>query len=527
MNQAVTALQPIPVRSQPGRLSESFIWKRQTDFYESIGIDAWRSGTIPTRITTNSRIARDYAQLIASYVIDTAAKEFTIVELGAGHGRFGFLCVQHLKELQQSGLLPDVHWQYILTDVAERNIQFWEQHESIKAFIDDGTMDVARYGAGDAEIQLRHSGKTIAADRPTPNMVVIGNYLFDSIPIDVYQIEENELFECLPEITVHSEAAEPGSNEVLHWQWKRNQVNQPAYSEPDLQFLVDYFKTNFDNTCFTVPVTGCQSIAMLDSLSENGLLLLMADKGHVLERDLNGRTLPTPIPHGGCYSFSVNFLAFAKWFEFGGGSAFLPEFRDSTLQVAAFATGHQSEYWTQLNRQYRQGMIEFSSGDYHQVARCGHKTSETLSLRHCLSMIRLSACEPLIFYSFRRHIREAVRDARKRDRQAVWEVLETVAKRFFHWGTKDIPFEIGHIYESGGKLSNAIQHYRNSIRLFGQHPATLVRLATCFWDLEDSAEALKCVRTALELKPESKSANALLNRIQSQSPGQPTCSISG
>ena len=85
------------------------------------------------------------------------------------------------------------------------------------------------------------------------------------------------------------------------------------------EFLVDYFKTNFDNTCFTVPVTGCQSIAMLDSLSENGLLLLMADKGHVLERDLNGRTLPTPIPHGGCYSFSVNFLAFAKWFEFGGG----------------------------------------------------------------------------------------------------------------------------------------------------------------------------------------------------------------
>ena len=42
-----------------------------------------------------------------------------------------------------------------------------------------------------------------------------------------------------------------------------------------------------------------------------------------------------------------------------------------------------------------------------------------------------------------------------------------------------------------------------------------------------SMSRIKCVRTALELKPESRSANALLNRIQSQSPGQPTCSISG
>ncbi|MFO1066549.1 MAG: hypothetical protein U0892_22035 [Pirellulales bacterium] len=111
------------VRSRPAeehvRLSQSFIWPLQTQYYESLGIDAWLGGSVPSRVTTNSHIAKRYARLVAAYARDVQAKQLRIVELGAGHGRFGFLCAKHLHELFGNGHGPrGCDWKYVLTDVA-------------------------------------------------------------------------------------------------------------------------------------------------------------------------------------------------------------------------------------------------------------------------------------------------------------------------------------------------------------------------------------------------------------------------
>ena len=520
MSQLTATTQDVEIAEKPARLSESHIWERQKNFYVSMGIEAWRSGTIPTRITTNSYIARDYARLIASYVVDSQAEELTIIELGAGHGRLGFLCVQHLKELQEAGLLPDVRWQYVLTDVALRNIEFWEQHEGIRKYIDEGLIDVAEYAAGTEELKLRHSGRTISTAARSSNIVVIGNYVFDSLPIDLYQIEDHKLYECLPVITKNPEwvpADETSSEDSsvskvdeFKWRWQREEAEEQLYSDAGLQHLVDYFRDEFDNTCFEVPVSGCATISMIDSWSDNGLLLLMADKGYLRDIDFEDRKLPHPVPHGGCYSFSANFVAFAEWFEHIGGNAFLPEFRDSAIQVAAYMTRSGDPGRTHLERQFLLGNTDFSPGDYYQVVRSSDRDSEHLDLRYYLSVVRLSACEPLVFYSLRRHIRDAVSKAKERDQQAVREVLQTVAKRNFLWGEKDIPFAIAHIHQNMGDYAEAVQYYRESLRLHGEHSVTFSKLSECMLKTGDTDEAMELANRALELNPESRGAKAVL-----------------
>lgn len=489
------------------RLSQSCIWKRQAEFYKSVGVDAWK-GTVPSRVTTSSQIAKTYARLIASYASDCDLDDLTIVELGAGHGRLGFLCAQHLLEMEKRGQLRPRQWTYVLTDIAPRNIEFWKQNESLKPLIASGHIDVAEFGTEDSGLHLQTRGQTISSNNRCPNIVAIGNYFFDSIPIDVFKVEQGELYECESEIVVMP-SSDDRSEDVV-WNWHQKVVNGNAYEEVELQQLVDYFKSRFDDGCFTIPSAGCRTLATICEWSENDILLLAADKGYLRDEEFAGRSVPVPVPHGGCYSFSVNFAALRQWFQNRDGLAMIPERTDPRLQVTAFTTRPARDS-DSLQQEFQRGVHDFGPGDCHQIVRNRIQERGTNDLNDCLATIQLAAQDDTIFYFLKDRIRSAVPHANEEQLHAVGQMLDIVLQRHFVWGTKDIPFAIAHIWQKMERFENAIRLFSRSLHLFGEHHATLCHLAECLNETGQSEQAAEFARRSLELRPQSqRSARVML-----------------
>ena len=78
------------------------------------------------------------------------------------------------------------------------------------------------------------------------------------------------------------------------------------------------------------------------------------------------------------------------------------------------------------------------------------------------------------------------------------------------------------VFESGGGSQkrhprDVGHHYRNSLRLYGDHSATLGRLGTCLAELGETDEALELAKRALSLDPNSRTANALFEWLEEES----------
>jgi len=495
-------------------LSQSFIWNLQAKFYESLGIDAWLSGVVPSKITCNSFIARSYARQIAAYLSDVDAENVTILDLGAGHGRFGFLCVQHLREMMEAGLLKTKNWRYVLTDVAERNVEYWQQHEALIPLAEEGLLDFARFEAGvDTGVDLRYSGDRIDAENKTEHLVLVANYFFDSLPIDYFQVKNSELFEGCPVLSVSEDAdcddkKDSAIIKELKMTWETRPAAEQPYDLSELNELIKDFQYSLGDTAFNVPIGSIETIQTLDAISENGSCIITADKGYTHRNQLQGKDLPSMVQHGSCFSFSVNFSLLGEWITSRGGFALHPKFRDGALEVSTLVTQGKIEDYPNTQFAYSEGAGHFSPSDFRNISRKAADQSPLPDLRHCLSLIRLSSYEPNTLYTLRRAIRRQISDASDREKEALLELLPRVANLYFHMDDdRDIPFAIGQIYQKLGNYDLAIPFFQDSIKLFGDDEVTWLNLSICLFHSDQKSEAAECLEKSLELSPSFEKAH--------------------
>ena len=112
-----------------------------------------------------------------------------LVELGAGHGKMGFLVLTHLVRLREFWPAPGA-FRYVLTDCCAQSVQFWAAHPALQRFFKAGLCDYARFDAEkDTEIHLERAGITLKRGptlcRP---MIVLANYVFSALRQDYFQV---------------------------------------------------------------------------------------------------------------------------------------------------------------------------------------------------------------------------------------------------------------------------------------------------------------------------------------------------
>ncbi|CRH00927.1 conserved Plasmodium protein, unknown function [Plasmodium relictum] len=136
-------------------LCDSIIWNMLQNYYKKAAINAWKENVVPSFVTSNSKLAKDYARVIINYMKDWFNSNecdrnapIYILEIGAGHGKFTYLILRALskyKKFFKSMNLPERPFIYVFTDVAKDNITYCMNNERLKKYINSGNSSEQTY----------------------------------------------------------------------------------------------------------------------------------------------------------------------------------------------------------------------------------------------------------------------------------------------------------------------------------------------------------------------------------------------
>lgn len=543
---------------EPKRLQDSLLWDLQRSFYDEKNIKAWSDAIVPNFVTTNAFIARAYAKVILGLmrdVFDTPSRgaagasgagagagasgagaagggsasgsgggagasvpdrtrPIYIVEIGAGHGKLGFLVVQQLLKLRE--FFPKDHalefpFKYVMTDFTEHNVRFWREHASFQEFFKMGVLDVAVYDAeSDRELKLEFADEVLAAahGNVTNPVVAITNYIFDTLRTDAFRIVDSELQETC--IAIHSsdakDVANPAAPDVLKrmsykFSYRPVAPETDFYGDEDMNYIVRSYCERMDEASFLVPIGGLHLVRGLASLAGGRLLLMTGDKGYINESEMAGTRDPHIAVHGS-FSVMVNFHALKLYFQRRGGFALHTPHMDG-FKCANFYLGIAPEQCLHARWAFKEGIQEFGPENFSTLQRCIKEECSNPSLKHVLALLRLGGHDSEVFYKFKQALIDKTMypyaaDNVQKDTRADIDLIEETYYPL--QASKDVCFEIGRLLMGLKDYRSAISFFERSNEVCGQHHVTYHNLGICCYYLNDLPSALKCFDASLELK---------------------------
>jgi hypothetical protein len=410
-------------------LSQSPIWDRQRAFYEQRGGDAFAE--IPHEAVDNPWVAAAYARVIAGFARDVGAQP-TVVELGAGAGRFAHNLRRELGDVR-----------YVLTDFAQSQLDAWAANPALEGF------EFLRWDLAGEDIP--------AIDGP---LVVIANYVFDSLPADAFAVRDGVLEECLVEV-----------GEELELTYARRVST--GYGDPDLDALVEHYRTNLADTVVTIPVV---ALAALRRLRREHLLVLAADKAFSTEEALDHRAAPQPARHSGAFSLMVNFHALGLYAQRHGGELLHGGDRHAAIDVGALVFGAGAE----TRAAYADAIARFGPGDLAVLTAGVERVADGLTVDEIVALLRLSGWDATTLHGVLGALREKAADADPASQEDLREALIEIDDRHFPIaGEPDLPFAIGLLLYELQDYEDAIAYFEASLEQHGPDPATERNIELC------------------------------------------------
>ena len=241
-------------------LSRSRLWDFERAYYERQGLRAWGDGEVPYAITSNPVIAAGYAEVIVAFLRDCRAagcldptQRVHVLELGSGSGRLGYGMLRHLRPLLAATPLRDQPVTVVLTDFDAPKLEQLAASPRFAQDLADGWLDFAVVDAaapGDVRTWRREE---VVAGAP---LVVVANYVFDSVPADVYAVQKGTVHEVgltmlADSPTLDRHAPNALSRVRLSWQ----PADEPLRStgSPAIDAVLARYGEALDSTMVTVP----------------------------------------------------------------------------------------------------------------------------------------------------------------------------------------------------------------------------------------------------------------------------------
>lgn len=507
------------------RLSRSLLWRLQRTFFAAQGIEAWRQGIVPHYITSNAFIADAYARVVAAYLgerlatLVDAGQPITIVELGAGSGRFASLFLKRLTALTKRMGPAAAGWRLVMTDLAERNVGFWREHAGLREFVDRGVLDFGRFDVEhDKEIRLVVSGETIGPGTLVNGLIVLGNYFFDGIPLDVFAVEGGQLKESLVTVTSSRTERDLEDPTVLE-RVTLGYENRPAtakgyYDDPAFNAILEDYQRRLADTSVHFPIAGLRCCKLLRAWSRGQLLMITGDKGYIHDEDLLDRGPPGLAMHGS-FSMSVDYHAIAAYFRAAGGQVFAPRHRHDSLLCVGFLLGEDVEGFQATREAFADTIGEFGADDFFSLTQLIEKHTEGGTIAQLLALVRLGLGDPRMLMKAMPALSELVQTASSRDKLELFQAIERTWQLYYHLGEdEDVPFELGRLLYRMDYYPEALLYYGRSLELYGDNQHTLFNMALCHYYLQQRELALECVERVLVLDANHGAARALKIELQ-------------
>ena len=267
-----------------------------------------------------------------------------IVELGSGSGRFAYHFLKQFFDTYRQSILATIPVKYIMTDFAQQNLDFWQSHPSLHPFVSQGLLDFAQFDIEkDSTLKLVRDDETLDSSNLKNPLIVIANYFFDSIPHDLFHIDNGELYETLITLaapTSHPDITDTTQLEEIEISYTDSPITADGYyDDPILNGVLKDYQSRLKSTYLLLPIAALNCLSKLRQLSGDRLLFLSGDKGYSQEDSLEGRGIPTLTKHHGCFSFTVNHHAIAQYTQNQGGQALIPNHLHRSLDMNAFLWG--------------------------------------------------------------------------------------------------------------------------------------------------------------------------------------------
>lgn len=464
----------------PCALADSVLWRSQRGFYEREGPTAFLSGTVPWRITSSLLLASAYAEAAAAFA-EGRKGALQILELGGGVGRLAF----HLmRELDARG----VDFRYHYTDASPASVAAVKRHPQLLPWMDRGLLSATPFDA------LAPSGPAL----PPGPVVVIANYLFDTLAHDAWRADEGRARAQHVEVWG---PAEGGPLDALEWRF----VEAPQAPVPA---ALTGYAARIGSGRFLWPTRSLQAVNAIAAWVRRPHLWLIADKGPAALAAISGRDSIALARHG-CVSASVNFDAVRAW---AGWRPFFMPF-EATDRFGVYGLVQGTRDATAVARAWDASVGQNAALQAEVLLE--QLVTTNAPLPQLLQALAFTRFDPDALLRLAAPMRALLSAATPGEQVAALfaAVDATWNNRFVLAEPHDLAFEIGTLLHRAGQLSGAAGYYRKSIELRGPHATTYFNLALCLLDLGQVPAAKRALESTLAADAGHPRARALLAAV--------------
>ena len=495
-------------------LSQSMLWKLQTEFFANQGPEAWIKGIVPQYITTNPYIANQYAKTVFGYLRDYVAREdidrdtvIYIMELAAGVGRFTYTFLKRFLHMIENSSLKGLKFKYIVTDFAERNIEYWQNHSFLKPYFESGVLDCATFDiAKDEEIRLRYSGEILSSGKLKNPLILFANYTFDSLPQDTFYVNKGEIYEGLITITSPEEKGDPSDKSILaglNYYYTDKQIEGNDYYE-DRHFndVLLHYKDSLEDTAFYMPIIGLRCISRLRKLFNDDVILISSDKGYKNEEAMYKNYHPYLSKHG-CISMTVNFHAIELYFKGLGGKAIHSTYEHENINVSLFMLSKNNNDLIETTMAYSEVIERIGPDDFYIMKKAIMPLSKSLTTKELLAFLRFTVWDSRTLLELYNILLERIPTEEDFPKDELIDAINKVWEYYFPIGEEgDLGYYFGSILGYLGHDNDAIKFFESSLEFYGECPETNYEIALCYYNLQQIDIALEYTEKSLALDPE-------------------------
>jgi SAM-dependent methyltransferase len=425
-------------RDQP--FSKSTLWKWQKEAYLSLGPTSWSQGFVPSYITSNPFTARWMALLVVHYFKSrpiNLEEPVTIIDLGAGSGRFSFLFLSYLKQL------TDFKIAYVMTDISEDTIDSWKKHPQLAPFDIDF-------------ILFNHDDKILPFKKNSNPVILIANYFFNTIPCDLYRIKGGQVEEG--RICLNVDPTKTAIEKIESFE-----IEETFYPlEKKFPFLGE--------GTFFYPTAALDLLHLFAEWSDEELLLISGDQG---VSNLQQLSLWEPkICRHKTFSTAVNHLALAQFFEKRGGVAFLSKDPAYVFGVTVGLLGKGKEGI----KECLESVCSFEPKDYYLLAEGWKGNFSSL-----LSLLKLGDGDPINMHFFFDNLREGIKTATVEEKEVLKTLIEKAVTHFFRLSEEEtvVYINLGVLLFEAGFKTEAKTLFLKAKEVLGEDPLLEKNLYAC------------------------------------------------
>jgi tetratricopeptide (TPR) repeat protein len=506
-------------------LSQSMLWKLQTDFFANQGPEAWVKGIVPQYITTNPYIANLYSKTVFGYCRDYASrKDFDknttiyIIELASGVGRFTYTFLKRFLHMTENSSLKGLKFKYIVTDIAERNIEYWQNHSFLKPYFESGVLDCATFDmAKDEELRLRNSGEVLKEGDLKNPLILFANYTFDSLPQDTFYVNNGELFEGLITITSKGEQVDAEDKSILaglDYYYTDKQIDGCGYYEDsNYNDILLYYKERLENTAFSLPIVALRCLDRLKKLFNDDIIMISSDKGYKNVEDMYGNYHPYLSKHG-CISMTVNFHALELYFMGLGGKAIHSIYEHENVNMSLFLLGQSSHDFIETAMAYKEILESLGPDDFYIIKKAVVPLSKSFSTKELLTFLRFTVWDARTFLEFYNTLLERITNDEDFPKDELVSAVHKVWEHYFPIGEEgDLAYCLGSLLAYFGYDSDALKLFESSLEFYGEDAAVYYEIALCYYNLGELENARSYAEKSLALDPDFEESTNLKSLI--------------